>query len=522
MTGAPRILRGLLLATLAACSGDSGETRQRAIDELRVAIKSDIRGTHPGVERDAVTDDVMLHVVEPLVTFRADLSPAPLLAESIDVSADGRVYTFVLRDGVRFHNAEPLTARDVKWTWDRILDPETGWLCRNWYDGSRGLAIEAVEAVDSRRVRFRLDRASSLLLDRMANLQCNSGIVHPASVDEDGSWREPVGTGPYRLAEWRRGEFVRLERFAAYRSPPGDADGLAGARRPQIGTLKWMVIPEPAAAKAALLSAQVHLVYGLQAGDLADLQARPDIRLYRGESLDWNALLMQTGDPLLGDGRIRRAIAMALDVPAMAEVVTQSISQPNPSIVATASRYHSACHDDGYGHDPDGARALLKEAGYAGQPIVIQTNRRFRNMFDVALVAQHMLRRAGLEAQLEVLEWTTQLDNYYQGNFQLMAFGYSGRTDPALAYEAVLGPKSQSAFFQWDNPSASELLDRATRIADPAARDALFCEMHRLMLADAPFVNLFNHYGIDAARSGVTGYQSWPAQKPRLWQLSLF
>ena len=257
MTNGGTIVRLLLLAALAACSG---ETPERSVNEFRVAIKSDIRGTNPGVERDVVTDDVMLHLVEPLVTFRADLSPAPLLAETIDVSEDGRVYTFVLREGVRFHNAELLTAREVKWTWDRILDPETGWLCRNWYDGSRGLAIEAVEVVDARTVRFRLNRASSLLLDRMANLQCNSGILHPASVNEDGSWREPVGTGPYRLAEWRRGEFVRLEKFEAYRSPPGIPDGLAGDRRPRMDALKWMIVPEPAAARAALLSGQVHLV----------------------------------------------------------------------------------------------------------------------------------------------------------------------------------------------------------------------------------------------------------------------
>lgn len=518
MTNGGTIVRLLLLAALAACSG---ETPEPAGNEFRVAIKSDIRGTNPGVERDVVTDDVMLHVVEPLVTLRADLSPAPLLAETIDVSEDGRVYTFVLREGVRFHNGEPLTAREVKWTWDRILDPETGWLCRNWYDGSRGLAIEAVEVVDARTVRFRLDRANSLLLDRMANLQCNSGIIHPASVNEDGSWREPVGTGPYRLAEWRRGEFVRLEKFAAYRSPPGTPDGLAGERRPRMGALKWMIVPEPAAARAALLSGQVHLVYGLQASDLPDLQASADIRLHRGESLDWNVLLMQISDPLLGDDRIRRAVAMSLDVSAMAAVVTQGISPPNPSIVAAASRYHTACHDDGYSHDPTGARALLEEVGYIDETIVIQTNRRFQNLFDVALVAQNMLRRAGLQARLEVLEWTTQLDNYYNGNFQLMAFGYSGRTDPALAYEAVLGSRLEGAFFQWENPAALKLLDRSTRLADPAAREALFCEMHHLMLADVPFVNLFNHYVIDATRSNVQGYSNWPAQKPRLWHVEL-
>lgn len=508
----------LVLGALAA-AGCSGSDDRSEPDELRIAMRSDIRGTNPGVERDVVTDDVMLHVVEPLVTYRADLSTAPLLAEAVEITEDGRVYTFTLREGVTFHNGAPLTAAEVKWTWERILDPATNWLCRNWYDGSRGLAIESVEAVDPRTVRFTLDRPSSLLLDRMANVQCNSGIIHPDSLNADGSWSRPIGTGPYRLAEWRRGEFVRLEQHEGYLSPPGETDGLAGNRSPSVATLKWLIIPESAAAKAALLSGQVHLVYGLQATDVPDLESSPDVVVHRGQSLDWNVLLMQTEEGPMADPRLRRAVAMALDTEAMAEVVTQDISAPNPSVVATASRYHDACHEQGYGHDPAAARRLLQEAGYEGAPLVIQTNRRFPNMYDVALLAQNMLASAGINAELEVLEWTTQLDNYYRGAFQLMAFGYTGRTDPALAYEAVLGDKSDNAFFQWQDEIAMELLAETTRITEPAARGERFCRIHQRMLDDVPMLNLFNHYGIDATRAGTDGYAMWPGLKPRLWMV---
>lgn len=512
----------LLLTTtvlsLVACSpsGPDGST-----DELRVAMRSDIRGTNPGVERDSVTDDLMLHVVEPLVTYGADLSPVPLLAEAIEVSDDGRKYSFTLREGVTFHNGAPLTAAEVKWTWDRILDPATNWLCLNWYDGSRGLKIAEVEESEERVVTFHLDTTSSLFLDRMANVQCSSGILHPDSVGDDGDWLSPIGTGPYRLSEWRQGEFVLLERFEPYTSPPGPANGLGGNRTPQTKALRWMIIPESAASKAALQSGQVHVVTGLLSSDLADIESRDDLQVYRSESLDWNVLLMQTDDPLMSDVHFRRAIATALDVAAMAEVVTQEISQPNPSTVASASRYHVGCHEQGYRHDVSDARALLEEAGYAGETVVIQTNRRFQNMYDVALLTQNMLQQIGIDARLEVLEWTTQLDNYFNGNFQMMAFGYSGRTDPALSYEAVLGDKTINPLFQWENEDAMNLLEQATRIVDPAEREQLFCQIHAMMIEDVPFVNLFNHYGIDAARTTVSGYAGWPAQKPRFWSVSL-
>lgn len=522
--GAPRLRAGALAilalavgATFAACSG---EEPARQEDRLRVAIKSDIRGTNPGVSRDAVTDDVLLHVVEPLVAYRADFSVAPLLAERVDVSDDGRLYTFPLREGLRFHNGEPVTAAEVKWSWERMLDPATNWLCRGWYDGSQSLRIEAIETPDAATVAFRLNRPSGVFLDRIANLQCITAILHPDSVDERGGWRAPIGTGPFRLEEWRRGEHVRLTRFPDYAPAPGPRDGLAGARLALVDTLEWLVVPESAAARSGLLSGQIDLVYGLQASDLPDLDA-PGIEVHRGQSLDWNALLIQTGVPRLDNPDLRRAIAHAIDAESLAEVVTGGISRPNPSAVARASRYYGDCHERGYEHDPALARALAEAAGYDGRSISLKTNKRFPNMYENALLIQAMLGEAGIEAELEVLEWTTQLDHYMNGNFELMTFGYSGRTDPIFAYEAILGDKSENAFVQWENAEALALVQDSGVERDPARRAEIFCAVHELMLADTAIVNLFNHYGIDATREAVQGYENWPAQKPRLWGVSL-
>src|SRR5690606_27260048 len=103
---------------------------------LRVAIPSDIRSTNAGVVRDGITDIVMAHVVEPLVAPRGNLEPGPAMAKSWTVSEDGRTYTFTLRDGAKFHNGAPVTSAEVKWSWERYLDPDTKFPCRNWFDGT--------------------------------------------------------------------------------------------------------------------------------------------------------------------------------------------------------------------------------------------------------------------------------------------------------------------------------------------------------------------------------------------------
>src|SRR5262249_19042945 len=129
---------------------------------LAVSISSDIRGTEPGVNRDANTDVVLTHVVEGLMASREDGTPAPLLADRVDVGADGRTYRFLLRHGVHFHNGALLSSADVVWSWRRYLDPKTGWFCLPQFDGSHGARVVSIKAPAPDVVVFELDRPNPL------------------------------------------------------------------------------------------------------------------------------------------------------------------------------------------------------------------------------------------------------------------------------------------------------------------------------------------------------------------------
>ncbi|WP_236585770.1 ABC transporter substrate-binding protein, partial [Bordetella pseudohinzii] len=150
---------------------------------LTIAEPADIRSTNPGVNRDNTTDGVVLNMVEGLVGYREDGSVGPLLAKSVDVSGDGLVYTFKLREGVKFHNGATLTSADVLWNWQRYMDPKTDWRCRSDFDGRNDLKVTEVSAPDAHTVVMKISHKSAVFLDSLARTDCGmTAIVHKDSV----------------------------------------------------------------------------------------------------------------------------------------------------------------------------------------------------------------------------------------------------------------------------------------------------------------------------------------------------
>lgn len=487
---------------------------------LRVALNADIRGLEPGVGRDANSDLVIHHVVESLVALRRDMTVGPSLAESWTVSPDGRQYSFLLRKGARFHNGAQVTSAEVRWSWQRYLATDSEWGCRSWFDGTEGeggVRVDAIETPDRRTVVFRLDRPNALFLTQLANIQCPAAILHPDSLDAAGRWRTPVATGPYRLATWRRGQFVELERFEGYVPLAEPGSGYAGARIARIDRLRFVVIPEAVAAIAALKGGSVDVVPHVSPDSIAELERLPGIRLYHQSLLGWTVLLLNTRDPVLRDLRMRRALAHVIQRDRIVQVNTGGMARVNSSVVPVDSAYHSRGHDEWYAYDLAFARRLVRESGYRGQPLRIQTNRRYKNMFDNAVVIQAMLQSAGIRAELEVMDWASQLARYQSGKFQLSAFSYSARPDPAIAYAGLIGDRDERGSVQWEDAGAAALLARLGTEFDPARRGATLLELHRRMVEQVPIIGLYNGHATAAASARLRGLETWAPGTVYFW-----
>lgn len=513
-----RLLNGTLCVTLVLGAGFA-----QAQTTLRVGLNADIRSTEPGVNRDENTDTVMLHIVEGLVAHREDASVGPLLAREVQRADDGLTYTFKLREGVHFQNGATLTADDVKWTWERYLNPKTQWRCLAEFDGRGGAKITAIDTPDPLTVVFHLDQPSGLFLASMARPDCaGSGILHPDSLAADGSWKAPVGTGPFSLTEWKPGQYVVLSRFHDY-SLRDDAapDGFTGKKQALVDEVRFMVIPDPSSAKAALMSNNIDLLSNVSASDAQELKTTPGVQISFSPIMAICGLLFQTNDPLLKDVRIRQAIAHSLDYGQMVNALSNGTSEPNNSAIAQTSPFYSATAKQGYRYDPQLAQRLLKEAGYHGQPIKMIVNKRYSQMFDMGLLSQAMAVASGLNIQMETLEWGTQLERYQSGNYQMMAFSYSSRLDPATSFDSLMGDKSKEPRKVWDNPQAQAVLREAVRESDTAKRQALFDQLHSMMIHDTPMVIIYNGTVAAALRDSVKGFHSWPVSSPRLWGVSL-
>lgn len=519
-----RLLNRSLCVTLQALAlAVSAVGAAQAESTLRVGLNADIRSTEPGVNRDENTDTVILHIVEGLVAHREDASVGPLLAREVVHSDDGMTYTFKLREGVHFQNGAILTAEDVKWTWERYLKPQTQWRCLSEFDGRGGAKIVGIDTPDPLTVVFHLDQPSGLFLASMARPDCGgSGILHRDSLAADGTWKAPIGTGPFSLTEWKPGQYVVLSRFKDYshRDEKGP-DGFTGNKQALVDTLRFMVIPDPASAKAALMSNNIQLLPNVSPTDAQELQALPGVQVSVSPIMAICGLLFQTQDPLLKDVRIRQAIAHSLDYGQMVTALSNGLSQPNNSAIPQTSPFHSAVAKQGYRYDPQEARRLLDEAGYHGQPIKMIVNKRYQQMFDMGLLSQAMAQATGLNIQMETLEWGTQLERYQTGNYQMMAFSYSSRLDPATSFDSVMGDKTKEPRKVWDNPQAQAVLREAVRESDTDKRQALFDQLHRLMIQDTPMVIIYNGTVAAALRDSVKGFHSWPVSSPRLWGVSL-
>jgi peptide/nickel transport system substrate-binding protein len=199
----------------------------------------------------------------------------------------------------------------------------------------------------------------------------------------------------------------------------------------------------------------------------------------------------------------------------------EGTAKPNNSALPIGSPFYGEVEAKGYEPNIAEAKKLLAEAGYRGQPIKMITNKRYAYVFDSAVLVQEMARAAGINIELEVLDWAAQLDRYNRGDYQAMAFVYSARLDPSLSFEMLMGPKDKQPRKVWDNPEAQEMLHQSMLIGDAAKRQALFDEMHRRFIADVPMVALFNGSELVGLRKSIKGYAGWLYPEARFWGVSL-
>jgi peptide/nickel transport system substrate-binding protein len=214
-------------------------------------------------------------------------------------------------------------------------------------------------------------------------------------------------------------------------------------------------------------------------------------------------------------------MAEALDLDQLVAAVSNGTGETNASMVSADSIFYSDAQKTKFPMDLEKAKKDLADAGYNGEPITIIANKRGNvPSFPAAVVAQAMMQQVGLNVQIEVLDYATQVDRRRSGNYQVISQSVAPRLDPALMYSFYVGNKDKNASLMWDNPKAIELMKSAYVEADQAKRQAIFDEFHKLMLEEVPGIFMYDMVDIWGATKKLHGEPVWQSNT-RLWEVTL-
>lgn len=468
-----RVLAGAVAAALLAAAGGAPALARGGV--LVVALSGGPDTLDPQKTAATLSFQVMKSLYDTLAEPDARGRLVPGLAASWTASADGTVWTFHLRPGVRFHHGKVLDAEDVVATFARIRDPRTGSPKRGDF-----AAIERVEAVDPLTVRFVLDRPFAPFLAALAQ---GWGAILPRDVLAKGEdlAAHPVGTGPFRMDVWVRDSMLRVRRF----------DGYFLRGLPRLDAVEFRFVPDSAVKAAGLVAGDFDVVDAVSPLDLPRLARDPRVVVRQEPSATVNVVAVNNARPPFTDVRVRRALWHAIDRRAVLTTAYGPGSVPVAVFMDARSPYYVDMGDP-YPYDPERARRLLADAGYPhGFATDLALPQPYEAHIKAGELVQAMLARVGIQARIRIVEWGMWLSRIYEGrDFGLTIIGHTGKLDPDGRLTGFGEPRAPANYVSYVNPRVAALIDAGRRTLRADLRVRIYREALRLMTQDAMMVFL--------------------------------
>ncbi|MCF8035038.1 MAG: hypothetical protein K9K66_18220 [Desulfarculaceae bacterium] len=482
----------------------------KAGGEIKVRLNTDITSVDPLASPAMVNAVVLNHVFEPLLAYTTNLKIVPVVAQSWEASKDYKTYTFHLIKGKKFHNGAELTSEDVKFSVERMMNPKT---CAR---AKLFTGVAKVEAVDKYTVRILMKKSSPGFPNSLAYVAPVMAIMCKAEVEKQGGQiTHPVGTGPFKFMEWKPDRHVILEKFAGYKGQSGARDGMGGERVAYLDKVTFLPISEESVAVMALVNKEVDLVHSFPQKYMKKYKSdysKQGMVVQEVAGLVWVGAHFGVTRPVVDNLKFRQACAYALSIKSMAKAAFMGYATINPSAIATANQYYTPYFKEWYAPDMAKAKQLLKESGYKGQEVVVDTTKKYSYMYRMAVAVHAQLKALGVNAKLNVIDWPVLLKKHLKGQSQIHTFGAAPMPDPALAYAYLKRNKFMEVY-----PEAEKLRQEAMATADFKVRQKIFEKIHKICIEQVPWVISCNYNYLNAFRDYVHGYQVLSTGMPRLW-----
>jgi peptide/nickel transport system substrate-binding protein len=475
----PGTTLALALALLAALP--LATQAQGRKDSAVLAMVLEPPGLDPTVAPAAAIGEIVhYNILEGLTKVNVDGSVTPLLAESWSMDPDGRSYTFKLKRGVTYSDGEAFDASDVKFSFERAkAEGSTNKAKKAVFDN-----VSRIETPDAHTVILVLNNADGNFLFRLG--ENTAVILDPKTAA--GTATRPVGTGPYTLQDWKKGNSVTLAKWDGYRD----------AKNVKLKRVSFRFINDPAARIAALLAGDIDAVPRLDAPQaLKQLQADKRFTVAIGSTAGKGIMTINNKKKPFDDVRVRRALMHAIDRKAFIDGVLEGLGKPIGS--------HMAPTDDGYvdltgvyPYDPEKAKALLKEAGVATPLNVTLTLPPPQYARKGGEVVAAMLAKVGVVAKIENVEWAQWLSGPFKGNFDLTVINH---VEP-LDFMQYANPQY---YWGYDSKAFRDLAAKYAAEGNPKERLKLFADIQKMITDDAVNAFIFNPAATSVAKKGLKG-----------------
>jgi dipeptide transport system substrate-binding protein len=468
-------------------------------------------------------DAVSVPIFNRLVEFEIGTTNiVPALAESWTISPDGKVFTFKLRKGVKFHsnaNFKPtrdLNADDVVFSWERMADDNnpfhkgTGGQTYSYFDdmGMKNI-VEKVEKIDPMTVRYTLKRPEAPFLADMAmdfasilskeyfETMAKNGTPNAADIF-------PIGTGPFEFASYQKDAIIRYKAFDAH-----------WRGRPKVDNLVYAITRDPTARYAKLKTGECQVMAFPKPADLAEMQKDPSLNVLQKEGLNIGYVAFNVEKKPFDNKLVRQALNMATDKAAILKAVYQGQGKVAKNLIPPILwSYNDAVKD--YPYDPAKAKELLAQAGYPNGfevdlwylPVTRPYNPDGKRM---AEMIQADWEKVGVKAKLVTYEWAEYRKRSKTGEQTVMMFGWSGDNgDPDNFFVPLLGceaVKGGGNIARWCNKAYEDLVIKAAQTPKQADRAKLYEQAQLIFKEEAPWITIAHSIRFDPTRKEVKGYK---------------
>jgi peptide/nickel transport system substrate-binding protein len=412
---------------------------------------------------------------------------------------DPRIYVFELRRHVQFHDGRPLTARDVKYTYESILDPRTR-------SPKRALLkpLEAIEELSSHRVRFRLSEPHAPFLE-----QFTLGIVS-APPNGSGSRTPPAGSGPFVFESAEPGEKVVLKANTSYWE---GAPGTAG--------IVFKIVPDAMVRVLEFKKRSIDFMQNdIEPDMLPWLRDNTEGSVVTHQGTTFQYIGINLGHPILRHRNVRQAIALAIDRPRIIRHLLKDLGTPATGLLSPFNWAYEGAVET-WPHDPARAKRLLDEAGFA-DPDGDGPRPRFKLSFKttnidlrrrIAEAFKEQLQGVGIELEIRGYEWGTFYSDVKKGNFHLFSLAWVGVMDPDIYHQLFHSrsvPPDGDNRGRYANAELDVLLERGRRVTDRHQRRLVYSAVQKILARDLPYIPLWWAKNVVVQQAGLHGFVPYP------------